>query len=266
MYDLVNNQFYTNSWTGTFSKGNDVTMSELKNAYIGEYVEPAEYLCFTAEQANSTIKLSKEWSPTAVTLETSTDEKTWSTYTLWATITLSNIWDKVYWRNTSTTNTWFSTGSNNYYYFTMTWSIAASGDVTCLINKNWWILTLGDFCFRNLFNSCSSLTSAPKLPSTTLWQQAYNSMFYYCSNLETIPALPATTIWAYCYNWLFLGCGKIKISASKTWVYQHDYRIPTSWTWSASSNWNNNMFVNTWWTFTSNPTINTTYYTSNTVV
>ena len=37
LYDLVNNQFYTNSWTGTFSKGNDVTMSVLKNIYIGEY-------------------------------------------------------------------------------------------------------------------------------------------------------------------------------------------------------------------------------------
>ena len=35
MYDLVNNQFYTNAWTGTFSKGNDVTMSVLKNIYIG---------------------------------------------------------------------------------------------------------------------------------------------------------------------------------------------------------------------------------------
>ena len=39
LYDLVNNQFYTNSWTGTFSKWSDVTMAELKNAYIGEYIE-----------------------------------------------------------------------------------------------------------------------------------------------------------------------------------------------------------------------------------
>ena len=38
LYDLVNSVFYTNSWTGTFSKGNDVTMAELKNAYIGEYI------------------------------------------------------------------------------------------------------------------------------------------------------------------------------------------------------------------------------------
>lgn len=38
MYDLVNNQFYTNSWSWTFSKGNDVTMAELKNAYIGNWL------------------------------------------------------------------------------------------------------------------------------------------------------------------------------------------------------------------------------------
>ena len=37
MYDLVNNQFYTNSWAGAFTKWTDVTMSALKNAYIGEY-------------------------------------------------------------------------------------------------------------------------------------------------------------------------------------------------------------------------------------
>lgn len=37
MYDLVNNQFYTNSWTGTFTKWANVYTSELKNVYIGEY-------------------------------------------------------------------------------------------------------------------------------------------------------------------------------------------------------------------------------------
>lgn len=39
LYDLVNSQFYTNSWTGTFSKWADVTAIPLKNAYIGEYIE-----------------------------------------------------------------------------------------------------------------------------------------------------------------------------------------------------------------------------------
>ena len=42
LYDLVNNQFYTNSWTGTFTKWNDVNNyyeKELKNAYIGQVYE-----------------------------------------------------------------------------------------------------------------------------------------------------------------------------------------------------------------------------------
>jgi hypothetical protein len=38
MYDLVNNQFYTNSWTGIFTKGSDVVLCELQNAYIGNWL------------------------------------------------------------------------------------------------------------------------------------------------------------------------------------------------------------------------------------
>lgn len=43
LYDLVNSVFYTNSWSWTFSKGNDVTMVEMKNAYIGRKILPDEY-------------------------------------------------------------------------------------------------------------------------------------------------------------------------------------------------------------------------------
>lgn len=39
LYDLTNNQFYINAWTGTFSKWTDVTAMPLKNAYIGGYYE-----------------------------------------------------------------------------------------------------------------------------------------------------------------------------------------------------------------------------------
>jgi hypothetical protein len=78
-----------------------------------------EYLCFTANTAGSTVKLIKNGNPTAVTLETSTDGSNWSTYTFGSTITLSNIGDKVYWRNTSETTTGFSINVSNYYYFEM---------------------------------------------------------------------------------------------------------------------------------------------------
>lgn len=39
VYDLVNNQFYTKSWTGTFSKWANVTAVPLKNAYIGKVIQ-----------------------------------------------------------------------------------------------------------------------------------------------------------------------------------------------------------------------------------
>lgn len=227
--------------------------------------EQPDELCFTANTANSTVQLTKSGSPTAVTLETSTDGINWSTYTIWDTITLSNIGDKVYWRNTSETTTGFSTVLANYK-FVMTWSIAASWDATYLINKNWTDTITAANCFKSLFSQCSSLTSTPRLPATTISQGCYYQMFYYCDNLETLPSLPALTLQQNCYQGMFQYCSKIKLSTTQTWAYQNAYRIPTTWTGAVWSNSFSNMFANTWWTFTSNPSINTTYYTSNTIV
>lgn len=252
-------------------------------------------LCFTANTANSTVRLAKAWSPTDVTLETSTDGSTRITYTIWDTITLANIWDKVYWRNTSETTTSFSTASTKYYQFMLSWSINASWDITSLINKNCTDTLVWDYCFTRLFYNQSQvtplktapqlpattltsycynemfknevwLTTAPQLPATTLASYCYYSMFFNCTSLETLPQLPATTLKSYCYNQMFRQCSKIKLSATQTWEYQTPYRIPTTWTWTTATSSLTSTFVNTWWTFTGNPTINTTYYTSNTLV
>lgn len=228
-------------------------------------LEPKE-LCFTANTANSTVQLTKQWSPTSVTLEKSTDWKTWESYTIWSTITLTNEWDKIYFRNTSESTTGFGNSTSDYYQFLMTWSIAASGDVTSLINKNWTDAMISDCCFFSLFKWCTSLTSSPKLPATTLTVRCYRMMFQWCTNLETLPALPATTLVDYCYSWMFEWCSKIKISTTQTWEYQNEYRMPITWTWTATSSSLSVMFSSTWWTFTSAPSVNTTYYTSNTVV
>lgn len=249
-----------------------------------------DYLCFTASTAGSTVRLRKSWSPTSVTLETSTDRQNWSTYTIWDTITLTNVWDKVYFRNSSDTTTRFSTWTDAFYYFTMTGSIAASGEVTSLINKNLTDTINGSYSFYKLFNGCASLTTPPKLsattltlncysnmflnctwlvtatnlPATTLATQCYNLMFSWCSSLEQLPKLPALNLVSSCYYQMFKGCSKIKLSTTQTWEYQTAYRIPTEWTWSGTGI--TNMFSDTWWTFKWTPTINTTYYTSNTVV
>ena len=249
-------------------------------------------LCFTANTAGSTVKLQKSWSPIAVTLQTSTDWENWSNYTFNTVITLSNIWDKVYWRNTSETDTWFNQGSSDRYRFVMTWSMAWSWDTNYLLNKNstttmsWgcfmylfnWCTslttapklpatTLADYCYNSMFDWCTSLTTAPSLPATSLARDCYSFMFNWCTSLNTLIALPATTLWVQCYQCMFQSCSNIKLSTTKTWAYQTAYRIPTSWTWTTSSNYDiSNMFSSTWWTFTWTPSINTTYYTSNTVV
>lgn len=279
------------------------------------------WLCFTAEDAGATIALTKTGSPTSVTIETSKNEwSTWSTYTIWDTITLSNVWDKVLFRNASSTTTHFSWNASNNYKFTITWGKAwCSWDVTYLINKDGWVDTIpNNYCFGYLFRDAANLTTPPELPSTTLTTSCYRYMFYWCTGLLTAPKLPATTaasycyaymfsgctsltaapvlpattlntycyyymfrncsslttipklpalaMSTYCYNNMFNGCSSVKISSTQTWDYQTAYRIPTSWTGTTASNWSSSMFSGTWWTYTSSPSLNTTYYTSNTVV
>lgn len=241
---------------------------KVKRIYIWTnlvYPKIPNYLCFTANTAWSTIRLIEFGTPNPVTLETSTNGLDWTTYTIWDTITLSNIWDKIYWRNTSETDTRFSRGWTHYYNFKMTWSIAGSWDVSYLLNKNS-TDTLSTLCFISLFSWCSSLTSAPSISATKLNSYCCTSMFGFCTWLMSLPKLPATTLSDYCYQQMFIYCSNIKLSSTQTWDYQTAYRIPVSWTWTAGTNSLNFMFDSTGWTFTWTPTINTTYYTSNTVV
>ena len=54
---------------------------------------------------------------------------------------------------------------------------------------------------------------------------------------------------------------KIKISATKTGIYEYEWRIPTSGTASGGTRPTMNMLMYSGGTFTNDPTINTTYYT-----
>ena len=126
--------------------------------------------------------------------------------------------------------------------------------------------TLANSCYKYMFDGCTALTTAPALPATTLASVCYSGMFHGCTALTTAPELPATTLANSCYNYMFNGCTNIKLSTSQTGEYQTEYRIPKSGTGTTATNALNNMFANTGGTFTGTPSINTTYYTSNTVV
>ena len=65
---------------------------------------------------------------------------------------------------------------------------------------------------------------------------------------------------------MFRGCSKIKLSKTQTGEYQTEYRIPTSGTGVTAGIALNSMFTATGGTFKSSAAINTTYYTSNTVI
>ena len=174
-----------------------------------------EPLCFTAVQTNSTVHLDKVGSPNAIFLETSTDGSTWTDY-YWTdntgdTLTLANVGDKVYMR-AKTENQTIGSSSSNYYQFVMTGKIAASGNVQTLLKADGSRTDAPAHCYFNMFYGCSSLTTAPTLPATTLASSCYSNMFYGCTSLTIAPDLPATTLAGACYYNMFASCSSLTIA------------------------------------------------------
>ena len=66
--------------------------------------------------------------------------------------------------------------------------------------------TLAYSCYSNMFDGCTSLINAPELPATTLADDCYYSMFLGCTSLKTAPILPAKTLKQECYERMFKGC------------------------------------------------------------
>ena len=193
----------------TTRDSNTVPESWTMVAYDVEPVQ-CDALCFTAQEAGSTVKLHKKGSYPVVNLQTSTDGKQWTPYTVEDVITLANVGDKVYFKAVGSNN---ATGEDTQSYnnFVMTGKIAASGNVNSLLEEDeetarTMSLAGKNYCYYNMFNDCTSLTQAPELPATTLANQCYFWMFSGCSSLTTAPALPATTLANNCYSSMFQEC------------------------------------------------------------
>lgn len=180
---------------------------------IGDIVvDTNNWLCFTAEEANSTVAMAAQGTAPSVSLEYSTDGENWSPFVVGTTtVTLANVGDKAYVRATSAGNTGMGTSSSNYNKFVMTGKIAASGNVDTLLDQNG-NTTLTSYCYANLFNGCASLTFPPELPTTTLASYCYLNMFRGCSSLTTTPELPATNLVNYCYSNMFRDCSALTIA------------------------------------------------------
>ena len=171
-----------------------------------EFEIPPDYLCFTAEEAGSTVAMAVEGTPTkGQAFETSTNRTNWSVFTPGTTtITLANAGDKVYFRGNNTT---VSESYSIYYNFVMSGKIAASGNIMSLLDTTCKSTTISNnYCYSNMFSDCTSLTTAPALPATNLANDCYSNMFSSCTSLTTAPELPATTLADYCYSNMFSDC------------------------------------------------------------
>ena len=151
-------------------------------------------------------------------------------------------------------------------------NISCNGDIDLLLDystvKSGNRPSMATRCYAYLFSGCTSLTTAPSLPATTLTNYCYFYMFSDCTSLTTAPSLPATMLAINCYFAMFYDCKKIKLSTTASETYTKSYRIPKIGTGATAENALTNMFAFTGGTFKGTPEINTTYYldASNTIV
>ena len=200
MYDRVSKQLFYNQGTGTFLYGEKPAVVvynpiPYRMNPLSAGFSPSE-LTFTARQAGSTITLNKTGSPNVSGLQYKTKSLDWTSYTIGDTITLTNAGDYVKFQNTNNT---LSTSNSNYVTFSMTGEIGASGNIQSMVNYQ---TTAPDYCFRKLFQGCSSLVTPPDMPATSVGSYSYGGM-YSNSGVMYAPDLPATTVGSYCYYYMF---------------------------------------------------------------
>lgn len=156
------------------------------------------YLCFTANQANSTIALQKKNS--TAELKYSTDRENWTEFNSGSTITLTSSSDKVYLKGSSS-----AASESDYTQFKMTGRISASGSIMSILCDDPDAMELPHgYCCYKMFFQCN-LTTAPELPATTLTDSCYSNMFNWCAFLTASTELPATTLAPGCYWEMFYG-------------------------------------------------------------
>lgn len=158
-------------------------------------------LTLTATQTNSTVKLTAAGNPIVNGLEYRTNSNNrWMKYNIDTVISLDDIDDYVQFRNKEEQ---LSLSGNDYVKFVMTGKIAASGNIQSMLNYS---ESCSNYCYYNMFKNCTSLITAPILPSISLALGCYSYMFVGCTSLLQAPELPATTLKTECYCGMFQGC------------------------------------------------------------
>ena len=181
--------------------------------FVAEYDKailptPGNWLCFTAQEANSTISY-KNVGGNQPDVQYSVDEgKTWNTLSENGSVELMEVGDRVFFKGSNLNG--FSSSEEKYTQFVMSGKFGASGSVMSLIDETGnSTLIPNDYCFCNLFFKCSALLTPPELPAIELKKGCYSGMFQGCSNIPYAPELPATEMKEGCYYSMFSGCSSL---------------------------------------------------------
>jgi hypothetical protein len=175
-------------------------------------VEPSYPANVVVFKSDSPRTITPRYTQSGITLQYSIDSGlTWNNISSGATTASS---DEIWFRGCATgakrlytsnveTNAWvFSGDASNklHVYGDLRYLLCNSlGDNTITFN-------IASYCFASMFRGCTSLTTAPDLPATTLAKSCFYGMFMNCTSLTTAPSLPATTMADYCYSYMFYGC------------------------------------------------------------
>ena len=157
------------------------------------------------------VPASVQYNTNNTNIRISKDYKTWNDYTSGTEIEL-NPTDRVYIKSDYVLN---DSGTPKFHFTNANGTrLRARGNIASLIYgtgdeyiTKYTIAT--QYCYKSMFDNCTSLTQAPELPATTLASNCYNSMFSGCTGLTQAPELPATTLADYCYRFMFNGCASL---------------------------------------------------------
>ncbi len=184
-----------------------------------ENVKP-NYLTFTAKEAGSTITFG--WETGSDVMYSIDGGNKWFEYAKSTQIKLDKVGSTVSFKGKNVT-------TNYDKHFTMKGKIEASGSVTSLTDSegNKTDVNLSEKCYEYMFCECTSLTTAPELPATTLQPYCYAFMFYGCTSLTTAPELPAEQLASFCYDSMFSGCTSLttapKLPAKQLASFCYEY-------------------------------------------